>query len=71
MTMPSERTRALRWAGELLRELQASEDLSAERRREIQGILRHYPSSPEILDWAQTEAPAGALMVWLAPEDAK
>lgn len=46
--MPNERARALRWAGEFIRELAAAGDLSEARRREAGAILRHYPSTAEI-----------------------
>jgi hypothetical protein len=67
MTMPAERTRALRWAGEFLRELQRSDKIDRAMKREIQMILRHFPSSAEI------QARAGIhshtrVDVWLAPE---
>lgn len=48
MTMPNERARALRWAGEFIQDLAASGELSEERKREAQAILRHYPSAAEI-----------------------
>lgn len=44
MTMPFERTRALRWAGEFLDEIQKSADCRPELRRQAEFILRHYPS---------------------------
>jgi hypothetical protein len=46
--MPNERARALRWAGEFIRELMATGELSDERKREALVILRHYPSTAEI-----------------------
>jgi hypothetical protein len=48
MTMPHERTRALRWAGEFLREVLNFGELTEARRREVIAILRHYPTSREI-----------------------
>lgn len=43
MTMPVERTRALRQAGELLRALNRRPDIPEDIRRWAQGVLRHYP----------------------------
>lgn len=68
MTMPAERTRALRWAGEFLRELQSSEGIDPAVKREILVILRHYPSGAEIRAHAQND-PNAAADAWLAPED--
>jgi hypothetical protein len=53
MTMPHERTRALRWAGEFLRELSISPAVSEALRHEAGHILRHYPSTQEIQHAAQ------------------
>jgi hypothetical protein len=69
MTMPAERTRALRWAGEFLRELQTSDKIDPAMKREVQMILRHYPSGAEIQAQAQFNRVAGAHNIWLAPED--
>ena len=55
MTMPNERARALRWAGEFIQDIAASGELSEERKREAQAILRHYPSAAEI----RSQAAAG------------
>lgn len=46
--MSNERVRALRWAGEFIKELSNAGELSEERRQEARVILRHYPSSAEI-----------------------
>lgn len=68
MTMPTERTRALRWAGEFLRSVRADPLISHERRREADVILRHYP------DWREIEGEARVMVIhylispWLAPE---
>jgi hypothetical protein len=48
MTMPDERTRALRWAGEFLLKVQRGDEFSAEIKREVKFILRHYPRDFEI-----------------------
>ena len=47
MTLPNERARALRWAGEFIKELSNAGELSEKRRQEAQAILRHYPSEAE------------------------
>lgn len=66
MTMPKERTRALRWAGEFLIECR-SRELPEDLARQIPYILRHYPSKAEIA----REANNGLLESdqWLGPED--
>lgn len=48
MTMPDERARALRWAGELLNELQSNPAVPQDIRSRARTILRHYPSDFEI-----------------------
>jgi len=67
--MPAERTRALRWAGEFLRKLQTSDRIDPAMKREVQAILRHYPSGAEIQAQAQFDRNAAAIYGWLAPED--
>jgi hypothetical protein len=67
MTMPLERTRALCWAGEFLRDLQTSERIDRAMKREIQVILRHFPSRAEIEAQAKFQSQAG-IDAWLAPE---
>ena len=44
MTMPHERARALRFAGEMLRELQRNPDVPESIRQEARSTLRHYPT---------------------------
>lgn len=48
MTTPEERTRALVWAGDLLREIRANDMSTDKIRRRITSVLRHYPSEEEI-----------------------
>lgn len=48
MTTPSERTRALRWAGEFLRDIRANHIVDQALRDQAHGILRHYPDIYEI-----------------------
>ncbi len=53
MTMPQERTRALRWGWEFLFELRASDALTPKQRASVDALLLHYPSRAEIRLWAQ------------------
>lgn len=71
MTMPSERTRALRWAGEFLTKVQSGEESSAEIKREVKFILRHYPRDFEIKNQAKLDAGRARHVgeQWLGPED--
>ncbi len=48
MTMPHERARALRFAGEMLRELQRNPDVPESIRQEARSTLRHYPGTLEL-----------------------
>ena len=50
MTMPHERTRALIWAGEFLRDANAGKLSLEDLREQARSILRHYPSVEEIND---------------------
>lgn len=69
MTMPFERTRALRWAGEFLREIRSRSDVPADLKRQVLSILRHYPEPRDIKSQARLDElrkdPLGA---WLEPE---
>jgi hypothetical protein len=69
MTMPDERTRALRWAGELLREVAASTQVPEELRREARAVLRHYPTASAIAQIARLMPTVADMPPWLAPED--
>ncbi len=68
MTTPSERTRALRWAGELLSEMQNSPDIPDGFRQQAERILRHYPSTNDIQHWAAETQESDLWMAWLGPE---
>jgi hypothetical protein len=48
MTMPDERARALRFAGEILREMRSRPDVPDDLRQQAQFILRHYPAPPDL-----------------------
>lgn len=69
MTMPDERARALRFAGELLREMLTREDVPADLRQQARVALRHYPDKQQ-LQWMVDDAsrPEGGSQCWLAPE---
>lgn len=56
MTMPFERTRALIFAFEYLTERRRAPDLTAEERREIDVVLRHYPTPQEISTEAKLQS---------------
>ena len=71
MTMPHERTRALRWAGEFLQKL-SDVQLPDDLKRELRYVLRHYPSAADIAREARNQAAYGdnpRTPQWLAPED--
>ena len=55
MTMPSERTRALLWAYELLVELRSADNLTEPQKQQVRTVLRHYPTPPEIKSQARLE----------------
>lgn len=68
MTLPLERARALRLAGELLRRMQACEEVPQALRADAARVLRHYPDGVELRLWAHSEWQRGGPMIWLAPE---
>ena len=69
MTMAFERTRALRWAGKFLDEIQKSADVSPDLQRQATVILRHYPSAVEIAMEAKICSKSDRMWRWLGPED--
>lgn len=56
MTVPYERTRALRFGWEFLVELQAADNLSNAQKLQLENIVRHYPTNAEIEEWAMVDA---------------
>ncbi len=70
--MPSERARALRFAGEILRELRSRPDVPEELKQQAQLTLRHYPEPRDLqqmihdLDCLPREF---LDQHWLAPEE--
>ncbi len=72
MTLPIERTRALRWGWEFLWDLRSAGGLTTVQQRSVEQILAHYPTPMEIFVWAQS-SPAGtrhclSAVRWLEPE---
>lgn len=55
MTMPSERTRALLWAYELLVELRSADNLTESQKQQVRAVLRHYPTPMETMNQARLE----------------
>ncbi len=66
--MPEKRTRALRWAGEFLREARRSESCPESMRQQANVILRHYPDALEIEFYAKSCPMPSCGQPWLAPE---
>jgi hypothetical protein len=69
MTMPAERTRALRWGWEFLWENQDAANLTESQQGQIKAILRHYPCGSEIKQWALDDSKSDLFSVMLEPED--
>ncbi len=71
MTMPDERTRALRWAGEFLLKVQRGDEFSEAIQREAKVILRHYPRDFEIKRQAKFDEMRSKTVIdqWLGPEE--
>ena len=78
MTMPDERARALRFAGEVLQGLLTNPDVPASVKQEARVTLRHYPSARDLKDMVQDvhdltlnqSGQFGPGIHWLAPEEA-
>ena len=69
MTMPNERARALRVAGEVLTELLHAPNLTENQKHQVRWALRHYPSPFEIDRLARdVQANATLGMPMLVPE---
>lgn len=72
MTMPNERARALRLAGEILRKMLARDDMPENLRCLARVALRHYPDPRELEQMIGDidRLPHGFLdQRWLAPEE--
>ncbi len=68
MTTPEERTRALRFASELLQDLEKRQDAPADLRLRARGVLRHYPEEWQLRMMAEDWQRQGASTFGLAPE---
>lgn len=71
--MPSERARAFRFAGEILRKMLARDDVPEDLRYQARVALRHYPDSAELKQMISDidRLPHEVLdQRWLSPEDA-
>jgi hypothetical protein len=74
MTMPNERTRALRFAGEVLQEMLKRPDVPEDLKFQARVTLRHYPRPQDLECMVQdvdqlTRSWEG--VHWLAPEDSQ
>lgn len=72
MTTPQERTRALRFAGEVLQELLKRDDVPADLKSQARATLRHYPDRFQLqaMIMAMEHGNDGLGPPWLAPEQA-
>jgi hypothetical protein len=68
MTMPHERTRALRQVGELLRTIRSRKDVPADLRQQAGWALRHYPE-PSTIEQMARDSASSKDMQWLDPEE--
>ncbi|WP_156775525.1 BPSL0761 family protein [Hydrogenophaga sp. RAC07] len=68
MTTPAERTRALRLAGELLRDFERREDVPADLHVRLRGVLRHYPEEWQLRMMVEDWQRLGESAFGLAPE---
>ena len=59
MTIPEERTRALKWAGEFLVEVLRTPECPQELREQARMILRHYPDAASIEPCPMRYGPEG------------
>ncbi len=72
MTLPAQRARALRFAGEILRELRSRPDVPDDLQQKAQFILRHYPNSQDLQRMIDDSNRMPRTLLdqhWLAPED--
>lgn len=72
MTMPDERSRALRFAGEILREMQSRPDVPEDLQQRAQFTLHHYPDPLYLNQMIQDvdHLPRKLLdQHWLTPEE--
>ena len=55
MTMPHERTRALRWGHEVLQEVCNDTSIADKEREKAAEILRNFPSPAMVLEWIEAD----------------
>jgi len=55
MTMPNERTRALRWGAEVLQEICDDVLVCQNHRERAAQLLSNYPTSAKVLEWIQSD----------------
>lgn len=70
MTMPDERSRALRFAGEILRDMLTRDDVPEDLKHQAKVTLRHYPDRMQLeaMIMAMAQANDGMGQPWLLPE---
>jgi hypothetical protein len=70
MTTPQERTRALRFADEILKEMLTRDDVPADLKNQARATLRHYPDRFQLQAMIMTLAQSndGLGPPWLLPE---
>ncbi len=72
MTLPIERTRALRWGWEFLWDLRSAGNLTTGQHQTVEQILAHYPTPTEISAWTRSSCSGTGHHLggvdWLAPE---
>lgn len=69
MTMPDERARALRFAGEVMREMLTRPDVPDDLKQQARVTLRHYPTEQQ-LKWMidDLSRAKGTSQCWLVAE---
>lgn len=55
MTMPHERTRSLRWGGEVLQEICDDASVNENERARAAELLRNYPTPVTVSHWIQSD----------------
>lgn len=70
MTMPEERSRALRFAGEILQEMLIRDDVPEDLKQQARVTLRHYPGRAQLqaMIMSMAQANDGLGPPWLMPE---
>lgn len=68
MTMPNERTRALRWGYEVLQQICEDHSVSGDQRSEAAELLRVYPPPIQVTRWIQEDVACIPLLEAIAIE---